>query len=235
MPSLVPVTHISNRGEPIDQYKRSSSGPGQYDADLELAKKLQAEFDSQPSSTPAASNSNPSAAAYSAAKYTSSPFVSASGKSGQQECPICQVRVAIADLEAHVEQHFEDDEAKRTSLKPGEKPISKSEAKAGFLAKLFGPKDPADDKKPTNTETPAAPTPASTPTPTQPAAVPYTHTYNQQRMPAGYYPNMGAPSQAAMYRPGYYPYPTQGGVPMRPQGAQAQQYLYYPNLDQPPQ
>lgn len=58
--------------------------------------------------------------------------------------------MAIADLEAHVEQHFEDEEAKRAPPKPGEKPISKTEAKAGFFAKLFGPK-PEDDKKPAST------------------------------------------------------------------------------------
>lgn len=59
------------------------------------------------------------------------------------------MRVSIGDLEAHVEQHFEDEEAKRVT-KPGEKPMSKTEAKAGFFAKLFGPK-PEDEKKPGST------------------------------------------------------------------------------------
>lgn len=55
--------------------------------------------------------------------------------------------MAIADLEAHVEQHFEDEEAKRI-VKPGEKPVNKSEAKAGFFAKLFGPKPEEEIKRP---------------------------------------------------------------------------------------
>lgn len=142
--------------------------------------------------------------------------------------------MSLADLEAHVEQHFEDDEAKRV-VKPGEKQISKSEAKAGFFAKLFGPK-PEDEKKP-STE-PATPTPAATPASATSAQVPYTHTMNpayNQRM--GYYaapPGMTqSPGGRQMYAAPYYGYPVQN-VP-RTAAAQPQQFLYYPNLDQNPQ
>jgi len=132
MPALVPVTHISNRGSRIDQ--RADS----YDADLELAKKLQAEFDadSKPSTSSTSSSSSQSSQ-YSQPKPQ--PVAQpAKSSSGQQECPICGHRVTLADLEAHVEQHFEDEEAKKAPAKPGEKTISKTEAKAGFFAKFFG-------------------------------------------------------------------------------------------------
>jgi len=140
--------------------------------------------------------------------------------------------VPISDLEAHVEQHFEDEEAKRVS-KPGEKPISKTEAKAGFFAKIFGTKT-EEEKKPANTDTQT--TPAATPTQAAAQAnnqntnaVPYTHT-----APYRYYPGMTGSPAPAMYRPTYYPYPAvqQPRQGMAPNG---QQYLYYPNLDQPPQ
>lgn len=145
MPALVPVTHISNRGEPVDQYK----------ADLEMAKKLQAEFDTSSSSHSSNSNSNSSHSSHSYPSQPSYSTVSPSkpaaqpSKSGQQECPICGGRVALSDLEAHVEQHFEDEEARRGPAKPGEKTLSKTEAKAGFFAKIFGKTE--EEKKATST------------------------------------------------------------------------------------
>jgi len=250
MPALVPVTHISNRGERIDSYSSMPSGKDQYSTDLELAKRLQAEFDSQPSSNSSSSSSNSnsysSAANYSAPRDFKPIAASQPPKSsgGQQECPICQTRVAIGDLEAHVEQHFEDEEAKRV-IKPGDKPINKNEAKAGFFAKLFGPKPEEQQlQRPANTDS----QPTTQPQTTAPSAsVPYTHTsphaattspaaaaaYNQRM---GYYPNMAA--QPGHYRPpaayyGGYPMPQQMARPQ--QGNPPQQYLYYPSLDQPPQ
>jgi hypothetical protein len=127
-----------------------------YDADLELAKKLQAEFDAQESknsNSNSNSNSNTSSSLSQSTHYSSQSRAqtlssSAASSKGTQECPICGSRVQIADLEAHVEQHFEDEEAKRGPAKPGEKPMTKAEAKEGFFAKFFGGKD---DKKTTST------------------------------------------------------------------------------------
>jgi len=142
MPALVPVTHISNRGH---------GQPDQYDADLEMAKKLQAEFDSQPSSSSASSAPSRAYSNHPVQPSQPKPQISQPSKSGQQECPICASRVALADLEAHVEQHFEDDEARRGPAKPGEKTMSKTEAKAGFFAKIFGSPKTEEEKKATST------------------------------------------------------------------------------------
>ncbi len=111
----------------------------QYQNDMELAKKLQAEFDSQTSST-----SQSSTASQPKPIPVSKPPPSSS--SGMQECPMCQKGVPIADLPAHVEQHLEDDEGKRAAgSKPGQPATAKKEEK-GLFSKLFGKNE--DEKKP---------------------------------------------------------------------------------------
>jgi hypothetical protein len=223
-PSLVPVSHVT---PPVDQCK----------SDAELAKRLQAEFDQEQSKpTP---------------KPTPTPTPApAPSKPQSQECPICQAKVQAADLEAHVEQHFEDDEGRRTAAKPTDIKKDTPAQSKGFFGKLFS-KD--DEKKP---ETPLAPpssksseSNSTSHSNSNSASVSNSNSNSNSgahpnATPVVAYPGAYAMAPRAYYAPGmmqgqfrpgaaaYYPtaaYPQQRGM-------QQQQFLYYPTLDgQPPQ
>jgi len=211
--SLVPVSHA-----PVDTTK----------SDAELAKRLQAEFDQEQSKQQTKQTQSVTP------KPTPQP---AAPKPGQTEaCPICSVRVATVDIEAHVEQHFEDDAGGATKGKPGQSADKKEAAKPtpGLFSKWFTKED--EKKAETSTPTPkpdssAQSSNSSSAVHATPASLAYPP-YMSQR--GGFYPGM--PGQYPRGMPqGYFPtgYPPQ--QQQRLPSGMGQQYLYYPNLDQPPQ
>jgi len=197
---------------------------------------MQAEFDQEQS------KQQPKQATAVTPKLTSQPVAP---KPQTEACPICSARVATADIEAHVEQHFEDDAGVGGKGKPGQPADKKEPAKTpGIFSKWFGKEE---EKKVEATPTPAPK--ASSDSSTQshgtsgntnsssavhssntPASLAYPP-YMSQR---GFYPGM-VPGQYPRNMPqGYFPtgYPTQQ---QRLPSGMGQQYLYYPTLDQPPQ
>jgi len=230
MPSLVPVTQIRE----ADILK----------ADMELAKKLQAAFDQeQKEQEPPKSYSSP---------QKSIP-TSTTSSSQQQECPICQVKVLIADLEAHVEQHFEDDEGKKGKDSTKDKDPSTPSAAKSFLSKFFGSKEEDKDKdkdKEKKTENTATTTTNSSSNTSSTPKSYDTHTSSNTpsstnlATPANmmHYPYM--PPNARGYPPYGAPVPTQGQyrgqqfypsyptpAQMQRMGGQPNPYMYYPSLD----
>jgi len=237
IPSLVPVTQIRDSA---DQYKN----------DMELAKKLQAAFDQeQKEHDVKPSHSIP---------QKPTPVVTTSQ---QQECPICGVKVLMSDLEAHVEQHFEDEESRRTPKTGKEttkdKDSSAPSAAKSFLSKFFGAKEEDKDKKNESTSTPGTNTStnsknydthsssntssnsssSATPSPSTNVASPANMMHYPYIPPnaRGYPSPYGAPVPTqAPYRGGQF-YPSGYGPPsaqMPRMAAQQNPYMYYPSLDQ---
>eukprot|EP01112_Ceratiomyxa_fruticulosa_P018250 TRINITY_DN5804_c0_g1_i1.p1 TRINITY_DN5804_c0_g1~~TRINITY_DN5804_c0_g1_i1.p1 ORF type:complete len:531 (+),score=176.79 TRINITY_DN5804_c0_g1_i1:418-2010(+) len=201
---LVPVTHIKEPGVPVSS--STPGGPGSYDSDLELAKKLQATFDSE---SPQNQQQQPP-------QQQHPKPVSRPAPRDLQECPMCALKLPVGELESHVAGHFEEDLA-------NDKVVKKEEPKQqpGFFSKLFSKGE--EEKKG------ATPTPSSNTNPTpNTTSNPSTNNSNANR-PAS--TSVGASSNNTnTYRPPASNTPSYPGSYPRNQyyyqPAPMQQYLY---------
>jgi hypothetical protein len=158
---------------------------------------------------------------------------------GRSECPICQGSFPLAELEAHVARHFDDELPSRTSGKDSGKQ-EKEEKKEGFFGWLFAKdKDKDKDKKP-DTSTSAAsssrPSNGSQSSRTQTTGgVLNLNTPAVGLPPGGVYATRGLPpgmvAYAAPGQPQLYPV----ALPGQPQLYPGAQPLVYYASAQPPQ
>eukprot|EP01118_Nematostelium_gracile_P010803 TRINITY_DN377_c0_g4_i1.p1 TRINITY_DN377_c0_g4~~TRINITY_DN377_c0_g4_i1.p1 ORF type:complete len:559 (+),score=187.44 TRINITY_DN377_c0_g4_i1:158-1834(+) len=187
----------------------------QVESDFDVAKRLQDELN-QKYEKEKRREEKKKAKAASQAKLSSSVSTprppTTSSNSSVQECPICAVKVPIADLEVHVNACLEGTEKPMDSRTPdnGDKP--------SIWKRVFGPGPKKD-------ETPSPPSTAIVPANRMPGPPPVrtvsTPVYGQD-----YYPQ---PQQGAYV---YRPY----GQPVPPQvyGYPNQQPVYYYNPNMPP-
>eukprot|EP01118_Nematostelium_gracile_P010800 TRINITY_DN377_c0_g2_i1.p1 TRINITY_DN377_c0_g2~~TRINITY_DN377_c0_g2_i1.p1 ORF type:complete len:577 (-),score=209.19 TRINITY_DN377_c0_g2_i1:45-1775(-) len=191
----------------------------QAESDFDVAKRLQDELNQKYEKEKRREEKRKSKAA-AQAKLSSSgttprPTMTTPSNSSVQECPICAVKVPIADLEVHVNVCLEGTE------KPTETKTPDNGEKPSIWKRVFGP-GPKKEDTPTPPPSTAIVPANRMPPPMRPITTP--GVYGQE-----YYPQPQPQQGAYMYRPYGQPTP-----PPQVYGYPGQQPIYYYNPNMPP-